>query len=146
MAVLAVTSITAMTAVAPARAGDPPVANKVNLQLQISGVASEGATLEVRPGHGDCHFTPVSKKLPAPPAGNGPIKLPTIELDCSSTHADRDCAFAITIKEPGCPPRTYRRGIALKPAAEGQPKPVQSLPCLLSAPSLAAKEASKTRR
>lgn len=146
MAVLAVASCVATSATVPSRADDTPVSNKVNLQLQISGVTAEGATLEIRPGHGDCRFTPVTKKLPAPAANHGTIKLSTIELDCSSTHADRDCAFAITIKEPGCPPRTYRRGIALKVAGEGKPKPVQSLPCLLSAPSLAVKEVSKTRR
>ncbi len=127
-----------------AMSGDTPVTNRVNLQIQVMGVESDGCTIEIKPGHGDCKFTPITKKITS--ANGATAKLDTISLDCVSTHADRDCAFSITIKEPGRPPRTYRRGLALKTQTAGQMVPVQNFPCVLSTPSLAAKEDTTTKR
>jgi hypothetical protein len=141
---VALALILGLAATGAARSGETPVTNRVNLQIQVLGVEADGCTVEIRPGHGDCKFTPVTRKVQ--PTGGAPVKLDTIALDCVSTHADRDCAFAITIKEPGRPPRTYRRGLALKAQAVGQPVPVQSFPCVLSTPSLASKDDPTTKR
>jgi hypothetical protein len=143
MAAIAVFLLLAPT---PSRADRPPVVNKVNLYLQILGLEAADCEVEIRPGHAECRFEPIVQKV----QGNrgGVVRLDPISIEAATRHADRDCAFAITIKEPGHPPRTYRRGLVLKPNLDGKPTPVQNYPCLLSSPSLASREVpgSKTRR
>jgi hypothetical protein len=58
----------------------------------------------------------------------------------SSLNADRDCTFAITVKEPGQEPKTYRRGLRLRLAEDGEDLPVQTLKCSISTPSIASSE------
>lgn len=121
--------------------GDARPTNKVRLDIQIAGLGDAGGRVEIRPGHPGCSFRPVARVVPA----SG--KLDTIAILATSTGADRDCSFAITVREPGQPPRTYRRGLRLALRPPGGPVPEQSLKCYLSAPSLAAQdEAGRTRR
>ncbi|MGZ6300234.1 MAG: hypothetical protein ACXWMN_07060, partial [Candidatus Limnocylindria bacterium] len=63
-----------------------------------------------------------------------------------STSADRDCLFAITVKEPGQPAKTVKRGIRLDRAeGDGGKVPAQTFTCMLRSPSLAARDdAAKT--
>ena len=139
--------IASMTgAEAPARAADTPVVNRVNLQLQITGLRDDGCTIEIKPGHPACQFDKVIKRI-SPGQGGETLTLEPISLDAKSSGADRDCSFAITIKEPGQPPKTFRRGVRLSTRSAGEPAPVQNLKVYLNAPSVASKgDSSKARR
>lgn len=135
MAVLALIALAA----APTARGDEPIANTVRLQLQITGVAPEGCVVEIRPGHPGCKFAPVARQVQGYTGGET-VRLDPIPVLATTTGADRDCSFAITIREPGQPPRTYRRGLRLMPARVEEPNPVQNLNVFLSTPSLASRD------
>jgi len=112
------------------RAGDPtPIRQKVKLTLRLDGiVADKGVELVIKPGHPGCRFKPITRPI----KGDGKIDdIPPIEVETFS--ADRDCSFAITLKEPGQPEKTVRRNIQLVPAAEPQ-----ALMCYVSSKSLSA--------
>lgn len=118
-----------------------PVENRVNLILQVSGLSTQGCEIEIKPAHRSCEFTPIRRTINRVPA-NAVIKLDGISVLARSTGADRDCSFAITIKEPGQPPKTYRRGLRLETAATtGQAPPAQTLKCYLISPTVAAQAA-----
>ena len=139
--VCAGTGLAAMaSAPTPARGDEETVVNTVNLELRIAGLGREGCEIEVKPGHPACSFPAVRRRVESRVSG-GIAKLPPISVVAESISADRDCSFAITIKEPGRDPRTFRRGIRLEPQAPGRATPIQSLTCYLSTPSLAAKDA-----
>ncbi len=142
MAALAITAglVGAMTS-----RGDEevPVENTVYLSLQISGLGPEGGTIEIKPGHKSCRFEPVEKTIERAPL-NTVIRLDPIKIAAQSTGADRDCSFEITIKEPGQPPKSFRRGLRLSPSKPDRPTPTQSLKCYLISPSLASKNTDKT--
>lgn len=123
----------------PARAGDPPVTNRVNLEIQINGLGPDGGKVEIKPGHAACRFKAVTRTIKPTDAAD-PLRLDTIAIDARSTGADRDCSFAITIHEPGKPPKTFRRGLRLTRRDPGQPTPVRTLRCNLTSPTLAARE------
>ena len=131
-----------------ARGDEPPVANTVKLELQIAGLGSEGCVVEVRPAHPGCQFAEVVTQVRAASAGSSrTVRLPALVIDAQSTGADRDCTFAITIREPDRPAMTFRRGLRLAPQVAGQPTPVRTLSCYLSSPSLALKnDPNRTRR
>jgi hypothetical protein len=132
--------------VAGARAGvGDPVENQVNLVLQISGLGADGCVIEVKPGHPSCKFEPVARRVVRAPV-NRAVQLDAIPIQAVSTGADRDCSFAITIREPGQPPRTYRRGLRLTAQVAGEPVPSQTLRCYLSTPSLAEREKDAPKR
>jgi hypothetical protein len=140
MAALALTVVSGWCfAQTTAVAADGPTENKINLQLQIAGLGPEGCTVDIKPGHAGCQFAPVQKRV-APEEAAGVVVLPTIAIVARSTGADRDCSFAITIKEPGKSPKTFRRGIRLAARAAGESERVQNLKVYLSAPSIAAKD------
>lgn len=126
-----------------------PIASTVQLRIQINGVSSEGCKVEIRPGHPACKFAPVEREVEGY-AGGEAVQLEPISLVASTIGADRDCSFAITLKEPGQPPRTFRRGMRLASLQPGDDKSptVQTLTVFLSTPSLAARElpGNTTRR
>jgi hypothetical protein len=145
MAALALAAVYASGAT-PTWAGDKPVENQVNLQLQIAGLGSEGCKVEIQPGHAGCQFDKIEKTIKAG-QGGGVVTLRPIVVDARSTGADRDCSFAITIKEPGQPARTVRRGLRLTAQTAGKAKPTQTLKVYLSAPSVAVRDgAGRTQR
>ena len=118
-------------ALSTARAGDPtPIKQKVKLFLRLDGiVAEEGAELIIKPGHPGCRFKPITRQVK-----KGIFKvedIPPIDVECFS--ADRDCSFAITLKEPGQAEKTVRRNIQIVPADEPQ-----ALTCYVSSKSLSA--------
>ena len=93
------------------------VKNKVTLQLQLSGLGQQGCIIEIKPAHPACTFKPVKFKVGGL-SGERAVTLDPIVIDASSTGADRDCSFAITLREPGQNPRTFQRGLRLaEPAA-----------------------------
>jgi hypothetical protein len=123
-----------------APADEPAVANTVRLQLKITGLPASGCLLKVAPAHPGCQFPAIERKITAVPGSGGMVSLPALVIPATTTSADRDCTFAITIQEPGRPPRTFRRGVRLAPAEPGKPTPVKDLRVYLSAPSLAVRE------
>jgi hypothetical protein len=136
-----------LIAVAPPTATDAqePISSTVQLQLQITGVSPEGCIVEVRPGHPGCKFTPVARRVEGY-VGGETVRLDAITLAASTIGADRDCSFAITLREAGQPPRTFRRGLRLSPPDPDKPDAVQTLMVHLSTPSLAARELPGTTR
>jgi hypothetical protein len=142
MAALTIISAT----VAAARAGDTAVENKVTLELQITGLGTEGCRIEIKPGHAGCQFKPVEKIVDRN-AVREVVKLEPFSVVARSTGADRDCSFEITIKEPGLPAKTVHRGVRLAPPSPDQPAPAQSLRCYLNSPTLVMRdEQARTRR
>jgi hypothetical protein len=132
-----------------AAADDEPaaVANTVRLQLKITGLPASNCLLKIAPAHAGCRFPVVERQIAAGRGGAGMVTLEPILIQATSTGADRDCSFAITLQEPGRPPQTFRRGLRLVPPEPGKPGPVRDFRVYLSAPSLAARdEAGRARR
>ncbi len=129
---------------APAVAGDSPApiagsntaegspaATKpctVKLDLRIAGLRADGCDVEIKPGHPGCKFPAVTRHVKM----NGLESL--LMKDVRTLSADRDCTFAITIREPGQADRTVRRGLRLDPGGGSQ-----TLTCNLSSPSKIAR-------
>ena len=126
---------------ARSKAEAPPAAHKVSLRLNIAGLGRGGCDVAVKPAHASCTFRPRVQHV----GSDGKIK---IDLDdVQSTGADRDCSFAITIREPGHADKTVRRGLQLAAPVTGRPGLVQSFDCYLSSPSLLARNSDpRTRR
>lgn len=118
---------------APTPAGDKPASPKsstVYLLLRIAESGREGCDVEIKPGNSGCHFQPVRKHVDA----EGKL---TVRLDDVTTNsADRECAFSITVREPGQANRTVQRGLRL--AAPGTAS-YSSIECYISSPSKLAK-------
>lgn len=129
---------------APA-ADAPPVVNTVNLELRIAGLGQGGCEIEIKPANAGCKFEPIRRKVERGVVG-GISKLPTIPIVAESLCADRDCAFAITIKEPDQAPRTFPRHLRLQVPTAEKPTPVQPWTCYLTTPSLASKDTPDARR
>jgi hypothetical protein len=142
MAALTIAAGLATAALAPgARAsGDEKVVNTVRLELKVAGLGPKGCDVEIKPGHAACRFATVKKHVD--PGG----KLPPLSIVAESVGADHDCSFAITVTEPGRPPKTYRRGLPLSTAKAGGKAPTQSLTVYVSSPTLAAKESKPGAR
>jgi hypothetical protein len=110
-----------------------PPAHTVKLVLRITGLNREGCTVEIKPAHPGCAFRARTEHVEAD--GKAEIAF----ADVRTQSADRDCTFAITIRESGQAERTVYRGLRLKPAAGSE----QSLECFLSSPSRIAKANEK---
>ncbi len=124
----------------------PPVTNRVNLEIQISGLGQQGAKIEVKPAHPDCKFNVVGITIPKGDRGDV-VKITPFAVNATTTNPDRDCSFEITVTEAGQKPKTFRRGLRLTaPAAQGAEAPISTLRCYLPATTLAAKDTAKTRR
>lgn len=135
----------------PSRAGDDkkpatPVVNTVRLEIQIAGLGSEGAKVTVKPAHPGCKFEVRPREIPKG-AGGDVVKLVPFNVVASTTSADRDCSFEITIAQPGHEPRTFRRGLRLNPPTAGTiTAPVRTLKCYLATTAVAIKDDGKTPR
>jgi hypothetical protein len=103
--------------------------HKVKLELRIAGLGPKGCDVEIKPGHAGCRFETKTRHVDA--HGWATILL----NDIQTQSADRDCTFAITIREPGQAERTVRRGLRLG----ATPGPGEMLLCYLSSPSKLAK-------
>jgi hypothetical protein len=118
-----------------------PVRSTINLQLQITGLSADGTVVEIKPGHPGCKFNKLKKTIQH---ADNVVRLAG-SVVAESTGADRHCAFLITIKEPGQPPKEFRRGIQLAAKTEAKKKSEdpQTLKIYLTAPSVAAKDSAK---
>ncbi|MBV8383879.1 MAG: hypothetical protein JO116_24175 [Planctomycetaceae bacterium] len=115
----------------PARADQAPTTTKVKLELRIAGLphGGGGCDVEIKPGHAGCQFRPMTCHV----RDDGRATL--VLEDVQARNADRDCAFAITIREPGQGVMTVRRGLRLSARSTSIP----SLTCYVSSPSRLAK-------
>ena len=128
----------------PARAGDDAaVENKVTLYLRITGLGPDGCEVEIKPGHPLCDFEPVTKKIPYGGKSQGELTLDGMKVKSSSP--DHECQFAITVKEPGQPPRAVRRASGSSRRLSGAATPEQTFKVYLRSPSLAAKDDAERR-
>ncbi len=119
--------------------------NKVTLQLQLSGIGRQGCILEIKPAHPACSFKPMKFKVGGLVADRA-VALDPIVFDARSTGADRDCSFAITVREPGQAPRTFQRGLRLTESADETKIPEKTLKCYLSASALASRSDTPNER
>jgi hypothetical protein len=128
-------------------AEEPGITNKVTLQLQLSGLGKQGCVVEIKPAHPACKFKPMKFKVGGLNSDRA-VALDPITFDACSTGADRDCSFAITVREPGQPPRTFQRGLRLIEPTADAPLPEKKLKCYLSASAIANRppEAPARRR
>lgn len=94
-------------------AGPPPARQKIALEIRVDGtLAGSGVELVIRPGNPTCRF----KEIVYPVKKDGDIRdIPPFEVE--TLNADRDCAFAIVMREPGQPDRTFRRSLQVSPEA-----------------------------
>ena len=119
---------------APATAGPktPGDSRRLKLELRIAGLTSQGCDVEIKPSHAGCAFRSLTKHVD--------MKgwLDVVLDDVQSRNADRDCTFAITIKETGQPVRTTHRVLQLKPPGAAN---AQTMTVYLSSPSKLARAA-----
>jgi hypothetical protein len=131
---------------APAPSPSESGKSKVKLDLAIAGLGPKGCDIEIAPGHLGCQFRPVSLHLNDPHDSRREILFE----DVRATGADRYCLFAITIREPGQPAKTIRRGLRLVEAAPASgpstPDQFQLLTCYVSSPSKLARASEMRER
>lgn len=140
MAALALAVGTATALVCSASAAEKPASYKVHVILRVAGLTpgGRGCDIEIKPAHGGCEFRPQIRHVTS--TGEAELDLHNVRTD----SIDRECAFEITIREPGQGERTVRRGLRLpvaKNAAAGA-----SLTCFLNSPSSIAKIAAEQTR
>lgn len=117
-------------------AGPPPAKQKVALDIHVAGtIAGSGVELVIRPGNPTCRFKDVVYSVKR----DGNIRdIPPIEVE--TVNADRDCAFAITLKEPGQPDRVFRRSLQINPeAVAASPEKPQVLKVYLNSRTMMSK-------
>jgi hypothetical protein len=123
-------------------AADASTGRTVRLELVIAGLGAKGCDVVVKPASPACAFR---SETPLPTHVSSRGYASVVLRDVSTQSADRDCTFAITIREPGQGERTVRRGLRLasKPGSSGQ-----VFTCYLSSPSKLARaeESGTTKR
>lgn len=140
MAALTVAVGTVLPLAQPASAGDKSATrnSKVVVSLIIAGLERGGCDVEIKPGHSGCQFRPVRKHV------DSDGKQQVLLEDVSTTSADRECALAITIREPGQANRTVQRGLRLAAPNTADYSRIQ---CFITSPSKLAKaEQDKLKR
>ncbi len=117
-------------------AGPTPVKQKVLLKVRVDGTSPyTGVELVIKPGHPACRFKPITH----PVKGDGDQDI--LPIDVETLSADRDCSFAIVLKEPGQPDKIFRRSLQITPATEATAGKPQVLQCYLSSRAITAKAA-----
>lgn len=120
-------------------AGQPaPIKQKVKLVINVAGTTpSVGAELLIKPAHPACKFKPITYAVKQDRIED----IPPIEVE--SLSADRDCSFALVLKEPGLPDKLFRRSLQLDaPTGGAAAEKVQTLRCYISSNMIAAKVAA----
>jgi len=103
---------------------------RVELNLLIAGLGRDGCDIEVKPGTRSCKFQTQTQHV----GSQGKANL--VFRDIEFRGADRNCSFAITVREAGQAPRTIYRGFRLSHRADsaGATAP-QSFTCFMTSPS-----------
>ena len=109
-------------------AGPPPIKQKVKLNLRLDGTSpNSGVEVVIKPGHPACRFKPIVYQVNR----DGDIRdIPPIDVETLSPN--RDCSFAIILKEPGQPDKIFRRSIQISAPSEATAGKPQFLLCYLS--------------
>ncbi len=116
-------------------AGPTSVKQKVTLKIRIDGVKSDGgAEVVIQPGHPASRFKPITY-----PVRRDGVIPDTLPIDVETFSADRDCSFAIVLKEPGQPDKVFRRSLRIVPSPEATPGKPQVLECSLSQRDISSK-------
>jgi hypothetical protein len=109
----------------------------VQLDLAIAGLGVEGCEVEVKPANPSCKFR-ASRSKHVASDGHAMVELRDVEL----RGADKTCAVAITVREPGQPPQTIYRGFRTSSAKPGS---IPTFKCFISS-RLAGVETKATRK
>ncbi|APW60987.1 hypothetical protein [Paludisphaera borealis] len=110
-----------------------PKSPSIELRLVIGGLGSGGCDVEVKPGNAACRFKSQTRHV----ASDG--KLTLVFRDVEVRSVDRNCTFAITMRESGQEPKTVHRGFRMvAPSADGPRAGAQSFTCFMSSPSKVA--------
>jgi hypothetical protein len=124
---------------APTRSGakaenaDAPAKGRsVELELRIGGLGEQGCDVEVKPGNASCHF----KKQTQHVASEGKLTLVIKEVELRGV--DRNCTFAIILREKGQSPKTVYRGFRMAAATDATSERTESFTCFMSSPSKVA--------
>jgi hypothetical protein len=130
---------TEATSEAPIQDGTGDV---VKLELWIAGLGQKGCDVEIKPGHAGCKFRPQTRHIAS--SGKSVFTFRDVEV----RSADRDCGFAITVKEPGQATRTIHRGfrLAASKTEPGANARAQAFTCYLSSPSRLSRAEEATIR
>ena len=121
---------------APSQGGGPlPVKQTVQLNVRIDGTMPDsGVELVIKPGHPASKFKPITY----PVKRDGLIRdIPPIDIETLS--ADRNCSFAIVLKEPGQPEKVFRRSLQINEPTAAHPLKTQVLQCYLSSQAVTTK-------
>jgi hypothetical protein len=116
---------------------------RVQLNLVIEGLGKAGGDVEVRPANPGCKFRILSPQH-VPSEGHAKLELKDVEI----RGADHTCTVAITVREPGQPPKTVYRGFRLttqRTTTTTTPSSLPSFTFYLSS-RLAEVEKTQTRR
>lgn len=119
---------------APAKRAEGP-RHTVTLMLAIADLSARGCDVEIKPAHPGCAFRTRTEHV----AADGQLKV--VMDDIRVKNGNRDCTFAITIREAGQPERTWRRGLRI--STNNNAENAQTLPCYFSSPSKLAKTESE---
>ncbi len=107
-------------------AGPPSVKQKIKLQIRLDGISSNSEVV-IKPGHPACRFKPIVYSVKE----DGDIRdIPPIDVETFS--ADRDCSFAIVLKEPGQPDKVFRRSLQINAPTEATRGKPQFFLCYIS--------------
>jgi hypothetical protein len=105
-------------------------ARAIELNLMIAGLGRDGCEVEVKPGTRSCRFQPQTQHV----ASHGKASL--VFHDVEFRGADRNCSFAITVREAGQEPRTIYRGFRLPNRVDpSRPAATPSFTCFMTSPS-----------
>ena len=109
-------------------AGPVPAKQKVKLNIRLDGTMDDSGTeLVIKPGNPASRF----REITYPVRRDGNIQdIPPFDVETLS--ADRDCSFAIILKEPGRPDKVFRRSLQIVPSASLTTGKPQVLQCYLS--------------
>lgn len=111
-------------------AGASAGGRSVRLDVEIRGLGNQGCDVEVKPGNAACRFKKQSRHM----ADDGKLSFHFREVQFSGV--DRNCTFAIVIRERGQAPKTVYRGFRL--AADPSGDRTETFTCTMSSPSKVA--------
>jgi hypothetical protein len=117
---------------------DGPISakRKVALSLKFDGLSPQGGEVEIKPGNAGCKFETIKFQTKGHPRASSDGRINLDPIDVEILTADRDCSFAITLKEPGLPDKTVRRVLRITPPSESKPNEPQPMTCFISSTSL----------
>lgn len=112
---------------------------KIELKLVIAGLGSEGCEVEVKPGNPAVEFKPQTFRVPS--NGRASVTLKDVEL----LGVDRNCTFAVVVREKDHDPKTIYRGFRLPTDSASKRSGALSFTCFLSSASRIAELQSEGR-